>query len=558
MLMLFENSKVLKPQDTRILRQKNNTYVYHVVSKTYIPEKKYYVYDKVCIGKMIDDEYMMPNEKFLLFYPEVELGEQELPMFSNALKIGATSLIKKVLKDLGMDELLNNVYGDNASLIKDLIAYVIINETSVMQHYPDFAWEHLINDNKVKSDNVISQLFKEEMDSYNNQLFLLAWNKMCAEVDSKIYISYDSTNINTNATGVDLAEFGYAKDDDETPQINLSYACKHDDSTPLFYEMYPGSIIDNYQCKYMIDKAKEYGYSNVSFIFDRGYFSKGNIKYLRDNGCGYLMMIKQKSEMVKSILDEVRMSLKLDYTNYVYGYNVRGITKSCKLFKDDKQDTYVHVFYDDTRAVKEVNQLLETIHKLEEELKNRVENNKAVREENLVKYKKYFNVSFCDKGYYKSYRLKEQEIKKTCDQMGYFVLISSEEMTCQEALSLYRDRDGIEKLFRNLKSGMGYSSFNVHTQQSIEAKTHLIFMANIVRNHIFQQTKKLKEKDNKSYTVPALINQLDKIMVIKSQNNSYSRMYGLTAKQKKILDCFSIDNKYLNDEIDCLNKNLVI
>ena len=60
-----------------------------------------------------------------------------------------------------------------------------------------------------------------------------------------------------------MAEFGHAKDDSGVPQVNISYAVNHDDATPLFYEMYPGSIIDNTQCTYMVDRAKEYGYKNV-------------------------------------------------------------------------------------------------------------------------------------------------------------------------------------------------------------------------------------------------------------------------------------------------------
>jgi hypothetical protein len=55
-----------------------------------------------------------------------------------------------------------------------------------------------------------------------------------------------------------------------TPIINYSIAYDTLNRTPLFYEEYPGSIVDVSQLIYMIDKAKAYGYKNMGFILDRG------------------------------------------------------------------------------------------------------------------------------------------------------------------------------------------------------------------------------------------------------------------------------------------------
>ena len=39
-------------------------------------------------------------------------------------------------------------------------------------------------------------------------------------------------------------------------------------------------------------RQRGYGYRNVGFILDRGYFSKGNIKYLDDCGYNFVLMVK--------------------------------------------------------------------------------------------------------------------------------------------------------------------------------------------------------------------------------------------------------------------------
>lgn len=69
---------------------------------------------------------------------------------------------------------------------------------------------------------------------------------------------------------------------------------------PLFYEVYPGSINDVSQLTCMIDKVHGYGYRNLGFILDRGYFSRKNLSYMEQNGYSFLIMIKGRNSSVLS------------------------------------------------------------------------------------------------------------------------------------------------------------------------------------------------------------------------------------------------------------------
>ena len=46
-------------------------------------------------------------------------------------------------------------------------------------------------------------------------------------VEKQIYIAYDSTNMNSAAGNLELAEYGHAKDRDGLPQVNLSIGYNH-------------------------------------------------------------------------------------------------------------------------------------------------------------------------------------------------------------------------------------------------------------------------------------------------------------------------------------------
>ncbi len=551
--MLRKDIVVKRPEGTKIYRQRNCVYVYYVTDSEYKKDKQYVVEKRVCIGKMIDDEDMNPNDNFFQYF-ELDGGiDEEPPCFSDAVQVGAPALIFKVMEDLKISELLNSIHGEqDAALIKDLVSYMIIRGTSTMQHYSNFVWNHLTESEKMWDDSKISEFLKNQIDYAQTELFVSKWNEIQPE-HSGIYISYDSTNMNTKAEGVEMAEYGHAKEDSSVPQVNISYAVNHSDSTPLFYEMYPGSIIDNTQCTHMVDRAREYGYKNVGLILDRGYFSAGNIRYFDQMGYDFLMMVKNNSGLVAEKIKDAMLPLLTKAKYYQPEHDVYAMTKTGTL-GDEMTVRYFHIYYDNVRASMERNEYLKQMQKKEEHLQKKVDE-KIRRKEDLRTYEKHFKLQYDSNGYLQSYKRNENEIQKEIDRLGFFVIVTSKEMTASEALDIYRKRDSVEKVFRMLKTGLEYDTFRVHSQNSLESKTYVMSIASIVRNYIFQGLKELKgkEKDKKNYTVPAAIGELEKVSIVKNSKDVYIRRYGLTAKQKKIYTQFGITESYINKVADRMN-----
>ncbi len=53
-----------------------------------------------------------------------------------------------------------------------------------------------------------------------------------------------STNKNCQAGNIDMVEFGHPKVDRGLPVVNIAMAYDANNEIPLFYEEYPGSIVD--------------------------------------------------------------------------------------------------------------------------------------------------------------------------------------------------------------------------------------------------------------------------------------------------------------------------
>lgn len=549
--MLLKNVKVLRPKDTKIQTKGNYRYVYKVTGHRYLKDKKYTIDERKVIGRMIDDEYMIPNEYFGTFYPDITMDIEDISDISYTLKVGNYVLIDKIFKDSGLDDLLDSVFPQYHNFIKDLAFYMIVREDSTIQHFPSFFFDHPSFSKKAYSDSFISKIFKDGFDEEDVDTFLKAWANMHND-DTRFYISYDSTNMTTDAKGIELARFGHAKSNEDAPQVNISYALRHKDTLPLMYELYDGSIIDNSECRYIIMKAKEYGLKNIGFILDRGYFSKKNMDMMVKEGYDFILAIKESTMIVKDAIASDGLSLKLDNKWFISDLDVYGKTIKTKIYG---HDVYLHLYYDNIRAQKERNAYLKSVDDLEKTLNKHLENKKD-RKEDLKGFDKKFYLRYDNNGYFTSYKRKEDKINKVTDSLGFFALVSCKKMSAKEALSDYRDRDVVEKMFRSLKTYLDYDSLAVHYDTSVKSKTFIVFVASIIRSIIWNNIKALYTKDKKNFTIPASIRELEKVEVTKGQSGIYRRTSALNAKNKKVLSTFDIDESHIDKASRKYTKNI--
>ena len=92
--------------------------------------------------------------------------------------------------------------------------------------------------------------------------------------------------------------------------LNYSIAYDHNNSELLYYEEYPESIVDVSQLQQMLEKAKGYGYRQVGFIVDRGYFSKENIHFMEKSGYEIIIMMKGMKSLVRDLVLSVKGSFE--------------------------------------------------------------------------------------------------------------------------------------------------------------------------------------------------------------------------------------------------------
>ena len=543
-------------------RIKGTTYIYYEHGRKYYSDKQYTVPQCTSIGKMCEDDpsMMNPNGNYLKFFPDAELPD-ELPAStrSGCLKIGAWLVIKKVIKHYKLDERIQGLIGKDSGLFLDLATYALVAENNAAQYYPDYAYNHpLFTDGmKVYSDSKISR-FLREISRDDSIRFQNEWNA-CRDHREKIYISYDSTNKHCQAGDVEIAEYGHEKDKQKKPIFNYSIAYDKNNRLPLFYEAYPGSINDVSQLQFMLEKAKAYGYKNAGFILDRGYFSEPNIKFMDANGYEFIIMVKGCKDLVSSLILEIRGSFEDEWENSIPYYDVSGITIKDYVLPKDERERYIHIYYSDFRKAKERTKLQTTIREQKEYLESLKGSDVKIDK----RYETYFDLIYhkdsSGKKTLQFVREKQEVISRDIKLCGYFSIITAVEMTAADALSLYKSRDGSEKLFRGDKSYLGGRCERVYHDEPTHSKIFIEFVALIIRNKIYTcLTDRMKEihKKKNYMTVPAAIKELDKIELIRQADGVYRLDHAVTATQKEILQAFNMTAASVKKEAGELGKQL--
>ncbi|MFI3173548.1 MAG: transposase [Eubacteriales bacterium] len=551
--MYFDFTVEIPESKGKITRKKikDVTYINYEYDRIYKPEKQYTIPKRTTIGRRCEEdiEKMYPNANYLKYFPDKELPDKkDRSKRSCCLRIGSYLMIQKIIKDYELDTMLKRILGKNEDLFLDLVTYSIIAENNAAQYYPDYAYNHPLftSDMHIYSDSKVSD-FLSEITINQGVGFLNEWNASRNHRE-QIYISYDSTNMTCQAGDIDLAEFGHSKTGDDKPIINHAIAYDRTNREPLFYEDYPGSIVDISQLQYMLERAKGYGYRKVGFILDRGYFSKENIHFMDKNNYEFVIMVKGMKKIVQPLIRQHLGEFEEDRKTSIRKYKVNGITIKDFLYPSDEKERYFHIYYSTKKHLMERELLENKIDQMARTLKKMEGKPVTIAKS----FEKYFDLIYHHPGQEdERFTVAREKTDIVSDEMrmcGYFCIITSKKMSAKDALELYKSRDNSEKLFSAEKSFLGNRVLRVQSDESAETKLFIAFVALIIRSKIYTSLKDAEEESETKHnfmTVPAALKELEKIEMTRHLDNCYRLDHAVTKTQKTILKAFGIDANYI-------------
>jgi len=490
-----------------------------------------------------DKEKKQPRQKRTYIGPKNKKNKSKLKQKTSKLinkNFGNIFLLKFITNQLGLTEILESVFPKTFSEILALCFFEIM-EDSPLYLFPYWLDEQHLDKTKKLHSSHISKLCDDLGRSQIERLdFVNQWIEHLKPIKG---IYYDITSISSYSTNIDFIEWGYNRDHENLPQLNMGVTFCQNNYLPIYYNLYPGSIVDVTTLKNCIKYLKVFHLKDILFILDRGFFSKANVLEMHnnENKIEFIQPVPFTLKKVKKILRKYKRSLKNPSNSFRFKEEILHHLLTTLEF--DKHTFDAHLFFNEKAEINEKHHFLRMIFEFEERLKNKkfitLKEYLRYRESNIpkkiVKYFKWNKTTLCIEKNMKT-------IKANLTKMGCFILLTNKQIKKTDLLNLYRQRDGVEKVFDIVKNAMDGDRLRAHSQYNTEGRLFIKFIALIIYTEI---SKIMREKNLfKKYSVKELLAELKKLKIIKIKNNDLF-LSELSKKQKLIFKAFGIKEENL-------------
>lgn len=533
------------------VRQTNKTtgitYVYESVSY-WDKAKQQSRAKRVCIGK-IDPETgnVVPTRKTKPknIMPETPAKTGPVPVTQTARFFGgATHLFDEIGKNLGIKADLKQCFPEIYRQIMSIAYYLILEDNNPLSRFPKWSALHKHPFGQDIPSQRSSELFASISEEARTQFFERQGKRRV----EKEYWAYDITSISSYSGTLAQVKYGLNKDHDPLAQINLALLYGQESGLPFYYRKLAGNIPDVKTVRNLLADLDYLGCQKIKLVMDRGFYSEENVNALFRDHLKFIMATKLNLTYVKQELEKVRATIH-NWENYDQRYELYSQTSTITWkYKQDrpnkgdqiKQDRrlYLHLYFNSEKAVEDEKKHNLLLINLQQELESG-----KTKPEHDEDYKKYFEITRTP---VRGARItpKQEAINEAKKNYGYFALISNDIKDPIRALEIYRNKDLVEKAFGNLKERLNLRRTLVSSEQSLDGKLFVEFVALIYLSYI---KKKMQDADLfKKYTLQGLLDEFDVIECFE-QKGKDKRWGEMTKKQINLFSLMGVDPPSLHD-----------
>ena len=531
---------ILNEKGVKVQSIKGISYVYR--DKPYWDkDKKQNRHNREYIGKLDKDGAFVPNKKHKHSQSKPEKSEMATGNLSIAERkyCGATILLDFIARDSGLEDDLYTAFGVRvAQKILSLAYFLTLENESSMYRFEKFAKTHDHPHGKVIASQRISEIFSSISEAEKVTFFRLRALR-CLEEE---HLVYDTTSISSYSEMMDIVRYGKNKDLEDLPQINLALAIGEKSLTPAYYRKLPGNISDVSTIEKLLLDMDYIGIKTAKFVLDRGFFSKDNINALFRKKHKFIIAVRANTNLYKNFIDEIRDSIK-GFVNYSDELDIYSTSKKSTWeyeFTDKSgnkvtraKQIFLLGYYDGARAEKEKTDFLKKLKIAKAAV---LRNDATTAQINLVK--SFFTTEHPNDEQIIVGEHDQTAINSHMATFGYFMLLSNHMENPEKALKLYRNKDVAEKAFCNLKQRLDMKRCKVNSEDSLEGKLFVQFVALsfITRIHLVMSQNGLY----KNYTISSLLDELDVIEIYRFKNRK-PHFSEITKKQAVIFSAFGAD-----------------
>jgi len=496
-----------------------NTYVYEAVA-IWNPEKKRSEQKRVYIGTKNKNGDFIPNRKYHELYG-YDTNDKQPAIAIKTLDYGATFLFERISAHVGLTNVLQECFPDKWQEIL-ACAWHRISEHEAMYLCEQWAETTHLPDGLKLSSQRLSELLKS-FDENSRMNFYRQWAALRIE---KEYLALDITSISSYSEMIQYIEYGYNRDKENLPQINLALVFGEKSRLPVYSRVYPGSIKDVSTLRGMSELLKkELNLKSMNYVMDKGFYKEQTIKHLLNEKIRFAISVPFTTSLASNAVLEYRD--KITNPANAIEVNKHLYYAQTTIRKINQHRVYIHLYFDPERRAAEQTAFMHKILKMESDFID----NKISEDDPL--FSKYFTLRKTKTGC--NIHRNEAAINKRLETSGYFVIMTNDSKDSKYVLEVYRTKDCVEKAFENIKNDLDMKRLRIHSDDAMQGRIFITFIALIISSYIRYTMKEANLY--KKFTFSALIKELKKLKVI-CLSNQKTLMTELTHSQKIIYKAF--------------------
>lgn len=478
------------------------------------------------------------KSKYLGVYENGEIVRKQSKIPKCVFDYGVFVPFMDIIRKMKLDEILESlVSSQHAKMILALALNRVVNPVSACNVQTWYEGTILVKcyGNLPLSSQTLSNFMETLGGSSIPQDFskeLIAKNTTDAQP-----LLYDITSLSSSSSLMDILEYGYNRDGDNLPQLNLSIVAHKDLGIPLFFDVHPGSVVDVNTLKNTTKRLVSYGLTTPTLILDRGFFSETNLNDLIEHDFSFIMPASFSSKGIKSLVSNFRPGIEnSEFLQLFHGQTlfVKPIT-----FAVRKATVEGFLFYDLKREKEEKTVFYTRLYELRKRLEERKlrawEQPQKVFENITRSFAKYFSWEVRNGRFLIG--VKTKAVTQRTNRMGFTVLLSRGNYSWEETLMWTRERDMIEKMFLRLKKDLACKPMRAHKTEVAKGWIFIAFLALILRCRL---SKMLVETGlTEHYSIPLLLLTLNRLKQVELSDGSMIKTE-MTKKQRLIFEAMKI------------------
>lgn len=522
-------------------KKSGRTYVYHNVSYWDKDEKKPKSKRK-CIGhidpvtgEIVPNRKKGDKRKEQLAAQEADHAEKLSPETEQAamspvcsvLDCGVTTLLNQIAKDIGLDTVLTRVFPQDSAAILTC-AYYLVSEGQSLSRAEQWTAHTMTPCGGVLSDQRISELLQRITPSLTEDFFKawIDWNR------SQEYYCMDITSVSSYSEMNHFVSYGYNRDGEDLPQINLLMVTGQVSHMPLFYRALPGSIRDVSTLDESLSRLELVDVRVLHLVMDKGFYSEDNLLALYARHTRFVIGVTFTAALARDAVERHRGEEMTSCEHFVevLGDELFAVTEHITW---NHHRMYLHTYFDPVKAALDAKKFG---HKIRCEYQELV-SGKLVKE-HQKDYERFFTVRETPK---RGRKVEYNQPKIDAHQkntVGWFVLATNDIKDPVQALEVYRLKDAVEKNFDDLKNDLDMNRLRVHSAQAMDGRLFIQYIAEILLSRV--RTVMKESGEFKNHSMQELIDELKSVRQVTVEKKRGRIVTALTALQKRIVKAFHV------------------